>query len=80
MVKGGQQCWVCFRGNPLEDGSRWVGGWSGSVASLVGIRCEHYDYVPCLLPLWRVSWDEPKDLKAPPEIPEGAEGKYWPTD
>ena len=54
--------------------------WYGSVAHPGGIRCEHYDYVPCRLPQWRVSWEEPKDLKAPPEIPEGAEWKHWPVD
>ena len=57
-----------------------MGGWQGSVAPLDGIRCKHYEYVPCRLPQWRVSWDEPKDLKTPPEIPEGAEWKHWPTD
>ena len=81
MAKGGQKCWVRFKGNPLEtDDGKWMGGWQGSVAPLDGIRCEHYEYVPCRLPQWRVSWDEPKDLKTPPEIPEGAEWKHWPVD
>ena len=35
---------------------------------------------PCRLPQWRVAWGEPKDLKAPPEIPEGAEWKHFPVD
>ena len=53
-----------------------MGGWQGSVAPLDGIRCKHYEYVPCRLPQWRVSWDEPKDLKTPPEIADGAEWKH----
>ena len=47
---------------------------------VVSVRCEHFEFVPCRLPEWRVVWDEPKDLKAPPEIPEGAEWKHWPVD
>ena len=76
-----QKCWIWFKGDPLKtDDGRWMSGWMGSVAPKGGIRCEHHDYVPCRLPQWRVSWDEPKDLKAPPEIPEGAEWKHWPVD
>ena len=65
---------------PLR-GQRQVDEWVVRVSRpLGGIRFEHYDYVPCRLPKWRVSWDEPKDLKAAPEIPEGAEWKHWPVD
>ena len=81
VAKGGQRCWIWFKGDPLkEDDGRWMSGWYGSVAPKGGIRCEHYDYVPCRLPQWRVAWEEPKDLKAPPEIPEGAEWKHFPVD
>ena len=74
VAKGGQKCWVWFKGNPLDpDSGEWKSGWYGSVAPLGGIRCEHFDHVPCRLPQWRVFWDEPKELKAVPEIPEGAE-------
>ncbi len=48
--------------------------------SLGGIRCERFELAPCRLPQWRVSLDEPKDLKAPPVIPEGAEWKHWPVN
>ena len=78
--KGGQK-WVWFKGNLLESDSwEWKSRWYGLVARLGGIRCEHFDYVPCRLPQWRVFWNEPKGLKAPPEIPEGAEWKHWPVD
>ena len=81
VAKGGQKCWVWFKGKPLEpDSGEWKAGWYSSVAPLGVIRCEHFDYVPCRLPQWRVSWDEPKDLKAAPEIPEDAEWKHWPVD
>ena len=71
---------VWFKGNPLEaDDGRWMSGWYGTVSPLGGVRCEHFDDVPCRLPQWRLSWNEPKDLKIPPEIPVGAEWKYWPV-
>ena len=57
-----------------------MSSWHGSISPLSGVRCEHFEFVPCRLPQWRVSWDEPKDLKARPEIPEGAEWKHWPVD
>ena len=75
MAKGGQKCWVWFKGIPLEtDDGKWMGGWQGSVAPLDGIRCKHYEYVPCRLPQWRVSWDEPKDLKHPRRYPKVLSG------
>ena len=52
---------------------------TGLLGPLGGIRCEHFDHVPFRLPQWRVSWDEPKDVKASPEIPDGAEWKHWPV-
>ena len=61
---------------PLASGE-WKPGWYGSVAPLGGIRNDHFDFVLCCLPQWRVPWEEPKDLQSPPEIPEGAEWKYW---
>ena len=60
------------------DGGKWMSGWYGSVASSVA-SVDNISSPSPVLPK-EVSWDEPKDLKAPPEIPEGAEGKYWSTD
>ena len=81
VAKGGHRCWIWFKGDPPKaDDGRWMSGWYGSVAPLGGIRCEHHEFVPCRLPQWRVAWEEPKDLKAPPEIPEGAEWKLFPLE
>ena len=76
---GKEKCWVWFRG-ALNDGSRWVSGWYGSTARLGGVRIEHFDYVACRVPEWRVSWKEPEDLKVGPEIPEDAQWKLFPVD
>ena len=68
-----------FRGG-LNEESQWRGGWYGAPSVLGGVRIEHSDYVPCRCPEWRVLFEEPKDIKAPPLIPEGAEWKLFPTD
>ena len=52
----------------------------GASSSRGGIRIEHYDYVPCRVPGWRVSWEQPEDLSAPLEIPDGVQWKLFPTD
>ena len=57
-----------------------MSGWYGSAAPLNGIRREHHDNVASALPQWQLSWEEPKDLKAATEIPEGGEWKHWPVD
>lgn len=62
------------------DLSPRVGRGVGSVAPRGGIRCENFDTVPCRLLRWRVSREEPKDLNASPEIPEGAEWKHRPVE
>lgn len=68
-----------FRGG-LNEESQWRGGWYGAPSVLGGVRIEHSDYVPCRCPEWRVLFEEPKDIKAPPLIPEGAEWKLFPTE
>ena len=52
----------------------------GDASALGGVRIEHFDYVPCRVPEWRVRWDEPSDLGSPPEIPDNAQWKLFPTD
>jgi len=52
----------------------------GTPSALGGVRIEHFDYVPCRVPEWRVRWDEPSDLGSPPEIPDNAQWKLFPTD
>ena len=65
-----------MKGNPLKDEGQWMAGWVGVDSPLGGIRCEHFDFVHCRLPAWRVSWTEPADLSAPPEIPVNAVGSF----
>ena len=52
----------------------------GAASPRGGIRIEHDDYVPCRVPGWRVSWEQPEELCVPPEIPDGAQWKLFPTD
>ena len=56
------------------------GGWYGAKSPKGGIRIENFDFVPCRVPEWLVSWDEPIDKDKPPGIPEGADWKLFPTD
>ena len=81
MAKSGptEKCWVWFRGGLNETGS-WKGGWRGGASPLGVIRIEHFNFVACRVPEWRLAWEEPEDLNAPPEIPEGAAWKLWPTE
>ena len=76
---GKEKCWIWFRGG-LKDGSRWVSGWYGTPSALGGVRIENFDYVTCRVPEWRVAWEEPKDLKEAPVIPENAQWKLLPVD
>ncbi len=52
----------------------------GTPSVLGGIRIEHFEYVACRVPEWRVRWEEPDDLSAPPEIPDNSQWKLFPTD
>ena len=74
-----EKCWVWFR-NALDSPGSWNGGWFGTPSDLGGVKIEHYDYVPCRVPEWRVIWKEPEDFAAPPEIPDDAEWKLFPVD
>ena len=78
-MSGKKKCWVWCR-NGLNQDSCWKSGWTGSPSPLGGIRLESYDFVPCRVPEWRVSWDEPSNKGAGPDIPDGAEWKLFPTD
>lgn len=48
-----ERCWIWFRSGLGQDGS-WNGGWYGTASPLGGVTIEHYDYVPCRVPEWRV--------------------------
>ena len=74
------RCWVWFKGDPLKDEGCWKGGWYGAPSVLGGVRIEHFDYVPCRVPEWRVVFTEPADMDTPPSIPEGELWKLYPTE
>ena len=74
------RCWVWFKGDPLKYEGCWKPGWYGAPSVLGGIRIEHFDYVPCRVPQWRVTFNEPDDMDKPPEIPKGELWKLYPTE
>ncbi|MAR07503.1 MAG: hypothetical protein CL862_10410 [Cyanobium sp. NAT70] len=74
------RCWVWIKGNPLKNESHWMSGWLGTLSQLGGIKIEHPNFVACRVPEWRVSFEEPSDLKLPPAIPEGATWKFFPVE
>ncbi len=57
-----------------------MSGWLGTLSQLGGIKIEHPNFVACRVPEWRVSFEEPSDLKLPPAIPEGATWKFFPVE
>ena len=73
------KCWIWFR-NGLNQSGYWAAGWMGTPSALGGVRIEHFEYVACRVPEWRVRWEEPQDLAAPPEIPDNTQWKLFPTD
>ena len=76
--KGKERCWVYFK-NGLGEKGTWNGGWYGTPSPLGGVLIENFDYVPCRVPEWRVSWEEPKEGKGAPDAPEGADWKLFPV-
>ena len=66
------RCWVWFKGG-LNEGAHWRAGWYGAPSVLGGVRIEKADYVPCRVADWRVTFHEPADMKADPEIPADAQ-------
>ena len=61
--------WVWFKGG--LNGGEWRGGFVASTAE-EGILCQHGDFKDCVVPEWRISREEPTDLKKVPPIPNGA--------
>lgn len=61
--------WVWFKGG--LDGGEWRSGFVAT-STEKGILCQHGDFKDCVMPEWRVSRDEPTDLKKAPPIPDGA--------
>ncbi len=69
-----EKAWVWFKGG-LKGGS-WESGFLASHSEKGGIEIEKADFIKCRVPEWRVLYQEPKDEKASPEIPDGADWKY----
>ena len=61
--------WVWFKGG--LDGGEWRSGFVASSTER-GILCQHGDFKDCVMPEWRISREEPTDLKKAPPIPNGA--------
>ena len=78
-MSGKNKCCVWFRNGLGQEGSWNVGWMMGAASPRGGIRIEHDDYVPCRVPGWQVSWEQPEELSIPPEIPDGAQWKLFPT-
>ena len=69
-----EKAWVWFKGG--QEGGSWRGGFLASSCDEEGLLIEKSDYIRCRVPEWRVTFEEPKDKKQQPNIPEGAIWKY----
>ena len=61
--------WVWLKGGP--DGGEWRSGFVATTTEK-GVLCQHCDFKDSLMPEWRISKEEPSDLKQAPLIPEDA--------
>ncbi|WP_413296233.1 hypothetical protein [Synechococcus sp. MIT S9452] len=52
--------WVWFKGG--LNGGEWRGGFVASTTEK-GVLCQHGDFKDCVVPEWRISREEPTDLK-----------------
>ena len=51
-----------------------LGGWV--TTTLTTVTLQHGEFKDCVVPSWRISDQEPADLKKGPEIPEDAKWKF----
>jgi hypothetical protein len=65
--------WVWFKGG--LDGGYWKGGFYATSAE-EGVTIQHGDFKDAVVPEWRLTDKEPKDMKKAPPIPEGAKWKF----
>ena len=63
-----ENCWVWFKGSA----SWWLGFVASPSPKPEHVLVEALEFVPCTLPLWRVTCKQPKDLNLGPVVPEGA--------
>ena len=63
-----EKCWVWFKGS-----ASWRLGFIASPSSKPDhVLVEALEFVPCTLPLWRVTCKQPEDLNQGPLVREGA--------
>ena len=63
-----ENCWVWFKGSA----SSWLGFVASPSPKPEHVLVEALEFVPCTLPLWRVTCKQPEDLNLGPVVPEGA--------
>jgi hypothetical protein len=66
-----QRCWVWFKGG-LSEGGYWQQGYVATASEQGGVLIQHPEFVDCRVPEWRITLDEPKNLKKGPKIPPDA--------
>ena len=64
-----ENCWVWFKGS-LKEGGVWKGGFTYKKDENPGVLIQSPAYVPCRVPIWRISTKEPLDKYKGPEIPQ----------
>ena len=69
-----KKAWIWFKGG--QAGGEWVAGFVASSDKQEGVLIERADFVKCRVPKWRVSYEEPKDEKQGPKMPENSIWKY----
>ena len=70
-----EKVWVWFKGD-INKGGYWLDGFKATKDEQEGILIEKSDFKNCRVPEWRISSQEPKDIKKGPEIPNNAIWKY----
>jgi len=68
-----KKAWIWFKRG--ESGT-WMAGFIASTDNQEGVIIERADFVKCRVPKWRVIYDEPKNEKQGPEIPQNSTWKY----
>ncbi len=70
-----KKAWVWFKGG--IKGGQWVGGFMASnFIEEKGFLIEKSDYVSCIVPEWRISFEQPSSESQGPSIPKDATWKY----
>ena len=51
-------------------GGYWQAGYMASTSDAGGLLIQHPEFVDCRVPEWRVTTEEPTDMKKAPAIPD----------